>query len=147
MKQYLHLVVVILCILSFASCAPTRFAGMSKRAIRDKNEQNHIIATHYPNLVEYLHEGVLYVQKLNEYTSSDGSHYYDIKYKFISRYISDYDEAMAQLRQMPELHQLYINGKIKINHIKVYVNEKGEIRYNVNYTYISNLYRPVFIPY
>ena len=140
MKKHIRLLIVLVCAYCAVSCTPTQFAGMQKRRIVSDYEQERIIVTHFPDLVEYLYEGVLNVQKLNEYTSSDGDRHYDIKYKFTSRYISDYDEAMAQLRQMPELHQLYINGEIKINQL-------GEIRYYVSYTYLSNLYRPVFIPY
>lgn len=133
MRRYLHIVVGIICILSFASCTPTKFAGMQKRRILSDYEQEYIIKREYPHMSEYFKERVIWVTKLNEYRDLKGNVYYDLGYIFKSRKIRDYNEQMRVLREnFPEIYDLYKQGKVVLSSVKVYVKRKT-IRYNIEY--------------
>lgn len=135
MKKHIRLLIVLVCAYCAVSCTPTQFAGMQKRRIVSDNEKERIIRREHPHLAKYFDDRVIYVSKLNEYTDSMGNVYYDFKYRFLTRYISDYEEQMQLLKlNFPEIYDLYKRGEVVLSAVRLYVKDES-IRCGIAYHY------------
>ena len=133
------LIAFIFAIVMFVCCASGRYISTNEPQAAFDAEQ--VLYTTRPELVPYYEAGVLKITSLREKIGRDGIATYDIRYKFVRRYIRDYVEKMACLQEhYPELYQMYVSGVIDVGTMYRYVDDYGNIRYHVSYRRLYEYY-------
>ena len=113
----------------------------SAEPVRDKYEIYQAIRN-YPLLKTYYDEGVIQVVPVKRVKATNSSSpEYIVKYRYCKHYITDYGEQMKVLREnFPEIYGMYCEGKIQLNEMYEYVDDKGGIKYHILYKQIYSGY-------
>lgn len=129
---------LISCLILFISCS-TAYNG--SRYIGSDYEIAYILETRYPKLYEYYVNDVLSVSSIREYKLPNGNVDYKVNYRFKKHYFYNYSERMTILKERyAELYELYCLGLVEINSMYMYVDNHGNIRYNVSYRRLGDYY-------
>ena len=145
MKKFISLLITMLMIVS--SCSAERYVSLNSPEREFSTYE--ILYNQYPELVPYYEEGVLKVTSVNEVRTEVG-YIYDIKYKFIKRYLYNEERYLCLQENYPELYALYLDGIIRIRSVYKYVDDDLTIRCHVTYSRAYEYYYssvPLIYPY
>lgn len=145
MKKFIALLVTLLMVVS--SCSAGRYVSLNT-AEREFSAVE-VLYNQHPELVPYYEAGVLKITSMREIRTEMGYNY-DIKYKFVKKYLYDNERYLCLKENYPELYDLYVNGVINIRTVYRYVDSAGEIRYHITYSHLYDYYYenvPLIHPY
>ena len=145
MKKFIALLVTLLLVVS--SCSAGRYASINNPEREFSAVE--VLYNQHPELVPYYEAGVLKITSLREIRSKVG-YTYDIRYKFVRKYLYDQERYQCLKEYYPELYDLYINGVINIRSVYRYVDDNLAIRHNVTYSRLYDYYYenvPLIYPY
>jgi len=146
MKKIFRLMMLLaVATLTLSSCGLTRVSspgygyGHSSRMtgyryIENPIEQRMILRVHYPQLYNYYDEGLLQIISMREKIYPGGRKDWDIKRRYVRRYITDERQQMRILmRYYPDVWQLTRYGSARVREMYEYVDNGGQIRYKVKW--------------
>lgn len=145
MKKLIALLVTLLLVVS--SCSAGRYVSINDSEREFSAVE--VLYNQHPELVPYYEAGVLKITSLREVRSEVG-YTYDIRYKFVRKYLYDQERYQCLKEYYPELYDLYINGVINIRSVYRYVDDNLAIRYQVTYSRLYDYYYenvPLIHPY
>ena len=135
MKKLIALLVTLLLVVS--SCSAGRYVSINNSEREFSAVE--VLYNQHPELVPYYEAGVLKITSLREIRSEVG-YTYDIRYKFVRKYLYDQERYQCLKEYYPELYDLYINGVINIRSVYRYVDDNLAIRHNVTYSRLYDYY-------
>ena len=145
MKKFIALLVTMLMIVT--SCSAGKYVSLNNPEREFSAVE--VLYNQHPELVPYYEAGVLKITSMREIQSEVG-YTYDIRYKFVRKYLYG-DERYLCLKELyPELYDLYANGVINIRTVYRYVDNKGSIQYHITYSRLYDYYYesvPLIHPY
>ena len=145
MKKLIALLITMLLVVS--SCSAGRYVSINDTEREFSAVE--VLYNQHPELVPYYEAGVLKITSLREVRSEVG-YTYDIRYKFVKKYLYDEERYLCLKEYYPELYDLYVNGVINIRSIYRYVDADRVIRYKVTYSRLYDYYYenvPLIYPY
>ena len=129
MKRFVFFVVLLIIV---ASCGVVKHQKYTR--VTDVKEQELVLYKHYPQLWEYYKEGVLGLVWIKKYVNEQGVVEYKEKHYLQSNFITDYSDRMYILKtDFPEIYNLFTQGKVALNEMYKYVDEKGTVRIHISY--------------
>ena len=138
MKKILRLMMIAIAAMTVGSCGVyygtpyNRSTGY--RYVENPIEQRAILRANYPQLYNYYDEGVLQIVSMKEKIYPGGRKDWDIKHRFVRRYITDSRQQMRVLqRYYPDVYELARRGSAVVREIYEYVDTGGRIRYQVKW--------------
>lgn len=124
----------------------SRVYSTGYRYIENPIEQREVLRAYYPQLFNYYEEGLLQIISMRERLYSNGHREWDIRRRYVKRYITSDRERMYILeRYYPDVFARARRGEVRINKMYGYVDNSGRIRYKVDYSRVRNP-RPQPVP-
>lgn len=153
MKPIIRILMFTAAAVLMASCmvyrsVPTtsRVYSTGYRYIENPIEQREVLRGYYPQLFNYYEEGLLQIISMRERLYSNGHREWDIRRRYVKRYITSDRERMYILeRYYPDVFARARRGEVRINKMYGYVDNSGRIRYKVDYSRVRNP-RPQPVP-
>ena len=145
MKKLIALLVTMLLVVS--SCSAGRYISLNNPEREFSAVE--VLYNQHPELVPYYEAGVLRITSMREIRTEMGYNY-DIRYKFVKKYLYDEERYLCLKDNYPELYDLYVNGVVNIRSIYRYVDRDGVIKYHVTYSRLYDYYYesvPLIHPY
>ena len=142
MKPIVRFLMLAAAAVLMASClvyrsVPTtsRVYSTGYRYIDNPIEQRAILRANYPQLYNYYEEGLLEIVSMRERLYSNGHREWDIRRRYVKRYITDGREQMRVLQfHYPDVYSMVRRGDARVTQMYGYVDNSGRIRYKVNYS-------------
>ena len=146
MKPIIRILILTAAAVLMASCmvyrsvpTTTTVYSTTYRYIENPAEQRAILRAYYPQLYNYYEEGLLQIVSMRERIYPNGRRDWDIKRRYVKRYITSDREQMYILeRYYPDVFARARRGEVRINKMYGYVDNSGRIRYKVDYSRIRN---------
>ena len=146
MKPIIRILMFTAAAVLMASCmvyrsVPTtsRVYSTGYRYIENPIEQREVLRAYYPQLFNYYEEGLLQIISMRERLYSNGHREWDIRRRYVKRYITSDRERMYILeRYYPDVFARARRGEVRINKMYGYVDNSGRIRYKVDYSRVWN---------
>ena len=145
MKKLIALLVTMLLVVS--SCAAGKYVSINNPEREFSAVE--VLYNQHPELVPYYEAGVLKITSMREIRTEMGYNY-DVRYRFVKKYLYDEERYLCLKENYPELYDLYVNGVINIRSIYRYVDNDMVIRYRVTYSRLYDYYYenvPLIYPY
>ena len=146
MKPIIRILMFTAAAVLMASCmvyrsVPTtsRVYSTGYRYIENPIEQREVLRAYYPQLFNYYEEGLLQIISMRERLYSNGHREWDIRRRYVKRYITSDREQMYILEHYyPDVFARARRGEVRINKMYGYVDNSGRIRYKVDYSRVRN---------
>ena len=135
MKHFLTIILAI----ALVSCS-TSYRTIYINTPEKEFDAEQILYQTRPELIPYYEAGVLKITSMREYTQETAPRY-ELETKFVRYYLKSYEEKVQCLKEhFPEMYDQFSKGYIEVHSIYRFVDNGGNIRYNVNYFRVYDYY-------
>ena len=135
MKHFLTIILAI----ALVSCS-TSYRTIYINTPEKEFDAEQILYQTRPELIPYYEAGVLKITSMREYRQETAPRY-ELETKFVRYYLKSYEEKIQCLKEhFPEMYDQFSKGYIDVHSIYRFVDNGGNIRYNVNYFRVYDYY-------